>query len=259
MPEGTTPSSFSPPRPHSPRFGVSTMSNFLSRPLSLYPLDDWYQVLLRAHRHQSNPDFVVESIHHYKSVYEPSYFDSYNDDKQNEFLYLHVMPRVPHEDPNHQPCIYILIHRTTERTGLCFGRTARAEVSIRSERSGHWQKKRLVRNLSWMDQPLLAPGLLDVAKILVHTSCTIESHRKLRTSQCYNFARIGYEAIKKLYPGGEDSGKETLKRYREQSLFFTIFGRKFPFALSCSDCRILESIVSYQEQLRCWRRLEEGG
>jgi hypothetical protein len=229
---------------------MSTMGAILSTPHYLHPLVDWSQVLHRAHRHSKpHPDFIVESIHHYKSIYDG--------DKQNEILYLHVVPRLPHSGSKGQPSIYILIQHTVTKSWLYL--TVQDEVSVLSGEDDRWKRnhhrnQQLLGSLSW-PLHLAAPRLLDIVKILINTSRTMRGLHNLRMPQLYRFTRIGYEVVKELYPGNNnlDTGNQTLAKDRQKSWFFIIFGRKVPFTLSPLDHWVIATIVIH------WRWLGEGG
>ncbi|KIJ12592.1 hypothetical protein PAXINDRAFT_156857 [Paxillus involutus ATCC 200175] len=218
---------------------MSTIGALLSTPRYGRRINDWYQDLLSAHRRKPHPEFIVKSIHHYKSIYDG--------DKQNEFLYLHVIPRLPHPDSKHQPSIYILIQRTVTETWLYY--YTHDEFSVLSGEDDSWNRshhrnQKLLRSLSWLDSA--GPRLLDVVNILVNTSRIMGNICNLGMRQLYGFTRIGYEVVKHLYPGNNDTGNEILEKYRQQPWFFTIFGRKAPFALSRFDYWVIENVVRYR-------------
>ncbi|KAF8837204.1 hypothetical protein BDN67DRAFT_224193 [Paxillus ammoniavirescens] len=221
---------------------MSTIGALISTPRYGRRLDDWYDDLLSAHRRKPLPEFIVKSIHHHKSIYDG--------DKQKEFLYLHVIPRLPHPDSKHQPSIYILIQRTVTENWLYF--YTHDEFSVLSGEDDRWNRshhrnQKLLRSLSWLDSA--APLLLDVVNILVDASWIMGSIRNLRMHQFYRFTRIGYEVVKELYPGDNDTENEILEKYRQQSWFFSVFGRKAPFALSRLDYWVIESVVRHRRWL----------
>jgi hypothetical protein len=170
-----------------------------------FPIQSWYEALIRCHKARGSRVFVVESIEHHKQPWK---------NLHDEFLLLRVAPLGVDEEASS-----IIIGRTFEDPYefvppplLGIQGTAIDLVTILPRGSDDVTSQQPLSSISWSRSSGCAPPLVDLTRMFCHISI-VQPYFNIFTTQCCWFARAAYWVTGAVYCYGHVSEHEWDKHW----------------------------------------------